>query len=357
MRAIVLVGGEGTRLRPLTYSVPKQMLPIVERPMLERVVEHLGAHGVDEVILSLQYLPGAFEDAYPDGTAAGVRLTYVTEPRPLDTAGAIRYAAEQAGIDDTFVVANGDALTDLDLDALVAFHRTHRAEGTIRLYPVEDPSRFGVVTTDDEGRVEAFIEKPPPGEAPTNLINAGTYVLEPAFLERVPLGERVSVEVVTFPQMARDGRLFAMAEPSYWLDAGTPDAFLRANLDLLDGTRPGLPYPEATLEAGVWRSGSGQVDGEVSGPAFVGHKVRVEAGAVARAAVLGADTTLRHGSVVEASVLLSGVVVEEGARISGAILGAGVRVGQACEVRAGSVIGFGVELEPGRVVAWERIPG
>jgi mannose-1-phosphate guanylyltransferase len=330
------------------------MLPIVERPMLERVVEHLGTHGVDEVVLSLQYLPDAFKDAYPEETG-GVRLRYVVEPTPLDTAGAIRFAAHEAGIDETFVVMNGDILTDLDLQSLVAFHRAARAEGTLRLYPVADPSRFGVVTTDPDGRVLAFVEKPGAGRAPTNLINAGTYVLEAAFLDRVPLGERVSIEVATFPQMAKEGRLFAMAETSYWLDAGTPEAFLRANFDLLDGTRAVVPYPGAVGEGGVWRAGRADVDGDVVGPSFLGAGTTVERGATAVASVLGASTLLRPGSQVAGSVLMAGVVVEPNARVEEAILGAGVRVGAACQVQPGSIIGFGAELEPGRVVAGERV--
>lgn len=161
MRAVVLVGGEGTRLRPLTLTVPKQMLPIVEQPMIERVLGHLAAHGIDAAVLSLGYRPDAFTDAYPDGVIAGVRSQYAVEPSPLDTAGAIRFAAEHAGMDGTFVVLNGDVLTDFDITELVAFHREHGAEGTIGLTPVDDPSSFGVVPTDDEGRVQAFIEKPP----------------------------------------------------------------------------------------------------------------------------------------------------------------------------------------------------
>lgn len=166
MRAVVLVGGEGTRLRPLTLTAPKQMLPIVEEPMIERVVGHLADHGMGDAVLSLGYRPDAFIDAYPDGTIAGVRLTYAVEPSPLDTAGAIRFAAAHAGIDETFVVVNGDVLTDSDLSGLVAFHRERGAEATISLTPVEDPSAFGVVPTDDQGRVEAFIEKPPATRRP-----------------------------------------------------------------------------------------------------------------------------------------------------------------------------------------------
>ncbi|HEX5267069.1 MAG TPA: nucleotidyltransferase family protein, partial [Acidimicrobiales bacterium] len=179
MRAVVLVGGEGTRLRPLTYTVPKQLLPVAGVTMLERVLGRLAAHGVDDVVLSMGYRPDAFRDQFPDGRAAGVALTYAVEPEPRDTAGAIRFAADEAGIDGTFVVVNGDVLTELDVGALVAFHRERGGLATIALTPVDDPSAFGVVPTDDSGRVTAFIEKPPRGLAPTNLINAGTYVLEP----------------------------------------------------------------------------------------------------------------------------------------------------------------------------------
>ena len=227
MRAVVLVGGEGTRLRPLTLTTPKQMLPIVEQPMIERVLGHLATHGIDDAVLSLGYRPDAFINAYPSGTIAGVALTYAVEPTPLDTAGAIRFAANHAGIDDTFVVVNGDVLTDSDISALIDFHRSSGAEGTISLTPVEDPSAFGVVPTDPQGRVEAFIEKPPRDEAPTNYINAGTYVFETSVLDRIPADRRVSIERETFPALVESGTLYALGSEAYWLDTGTPDAYLR----------------------------------------------------------------------------------------------------------------------------------
>ena len=188
MRAVVLVGGFGTRLRPLTEVTPKPLLPVGHRPILEHVVTTLRAGGIDDVVLSLGFRPDAFTDAYPDGTCAGVPLHYAVEPEPLDTAGAIAFAAREAGIDETFVVVNGDVLTDLDVSRLVQVHREHGAEGTIHLTPVDDPSAFGVVEPDEDGRVLRFVEKPPPGTAPTNLINAGTYVLEPSVLARIPVG-------------------------------------------------------------------------------------------------------------------------------------------------------------------------
>jgi mannose-1-phosphate guanylyltransferase len=357
VRAIVLVGGEGTRLRPLTYHTPKQLLPVVEVPMLERVLAHLGRHGVDEAILSIGYRPDAFAAAYPDGVAAGVRLSYAVEPEPLDTAGAIRFAADHAGIDDMFIVVNGDVLTDLDVGALVAFHRRHGAEATINLTAVEDPSRFGVVPTDDEGKVIAFVEKPPAGEAPTNLINAGTYVLEPSVLGRIPTGRRVSIERETFPALAADGSLYASASDSYWLDTGTPAAYLQAHADLLDGTRPGPPAPGAmALAEGVWTLDEPRIEGAVGPPSLVGAGAVVVAGATLRASVLGAHSVLEAGAQLVDSVVLPGAVLCEGASVTGSVVGPGAVVGAGSVVEPLTVIGHGVELAPGTKVADARIP-
>ena len=235
MRAVILVGGFGTRLRPLTAHTPKQMLPVVDRPMIERVVAALAGFGVTDAVLSLGYRPDAFLEAYPDDSCAGVELHYAVEPEPLDTAGAVRFAAHDGGIENTFLVFNGDVLSALDVGELWAFHHRSGAEGTIGLTPVEDPSRYGVVPIDADGRVEAFVEKPPTGEAPTNWINAGAYVLEPSVLDRIPAGRRVSIERATFPEMVGDGSLFALHSDAYWIDAGTPATYLQAQLDLVDG--------------------------------------------------------------------------------------------------------------------------
>src|SRR4029450_4767888 len=210
LRAIVLVGGFGTRLRPLTHHRPKQMLPIVNRPMIEHVVGHLVGHGVDDVVLSLGYQPDGFRDAYPRGRCAGATLHYAVEPEPLDTAGAIGFAARDAGIDERFLVVNGDVLTDLDVTAFPAFHRPRGPEATVSLHRVDAPSRYGVVLPDAGGRVSAFVEKPC-GEAASDLINAGTYVLEPSVLDRIPQGRSVSVERETFPDMASHRSLDARA--------------------------------------------------------------------------------------------------------------------------------------------------
>jgi mannose-1-phosphate guanylyltransferase len=329
MKAVVLVGGFGTRLRPLTHSTPKQMLPVVNRFMIERVVEHLGRHGVDMAVLALGYRPDAFAEAYPDGRCAGVDLHYAVEPEPLDTAGAIRFAALHNGIDERFLVVNGDVLTDLDVTELIAAHERSGAEGTIALHRVDDPSAYGVVPTEDDGRVIAFIEKPPAEEAPTDLINAGTYVFEPSVLDRIAPDRRVNVERVTFPAMVDDGALFAFDGDTYWIDAGTPATFLAANLDLLGGRR-GMPepgvHPEAAVEGRVERS------------------------------VVGWGATVERGATLIGSVLLPGAVVRCGAVVRDAIIGPRAVVGAGATVDSGSVIGDDVVVPAGAHLTGVRAP-
>jgi NDP-sugar pyrophosphorylase family protein len=285
--------------------------------MIERVLEWLSSHGVTEAVLSLGYRPQAFIEAYPSGESCGVALRYAVEPSPLDTAGAIRFAALEAGIDEAFVVVNGDVLTDLDLTGLVAFHRDRTAEATIALTPVPDPSAFGVVPTDATGRVEAFIEKPPAGEAPTNFINAGTYVLERSVLDRVPPGRRVSIERETFPQLVADGRLYALGSDAAWLDAGTPAAYLKAN----------LAYAQTTAGAGnVVRS------------------------------VVGVGVELGEGSLVEGSVLMDGAVVGPKARVVGSIVGPGATIGEGATLDELCVIGAGHSVDAGVGLVGARLP-
>ena len=330
MRAVVLVGGFGTRLRPLTNDRPKQMLPIVGVPMIERVVATLGSHGVTEAVLSLGYRPDAFTDAYPDGICAGVLLHYAVEPDPLDTAGAVRYAALSAGIDDTFIVVNGDVLTDLDVTELWNFHKSHGAEGTIALTPVDEPSHYGVVPIDDDGRVIEFVEKPAPGTAPTNWINAGTYVLEPSVLDRIAADRRVSIERKTFPSMVADESLYALHSDAYWIDAGTPAAYLRAQLDLIDGTRS---HEDALRPSD-----------------------EVDTSAVVENSVLGANVVIGNGAVVRNSVLMDGVTIGPGVRIYDSIIATGARIGPDSQISEGSVVGTGVELPAHSALVGARIP-
>ena len=294
MHAVVLVGGFGTRLRPLTNTVPKSMLPVAHVPLIVRLIRRLEAGGVDGVTLALGFLPDPFVEAFPDGRCGGVELGYAIEPEPLDTAGAIRFAARHAGIHETFVVANGDVLTDLDVAALVAHHETMDAEATMHLIAVDDPSSFGVVAQDDDGRILRFVEKPAPGTEPSNLINAGTYVFEPSVLDRIPPG-RVSIERDTFPAVAAAGRFHGFATVDYWLDAGRPDLYLRANLDLISGVRDEVVdgvAPGADVGAGA------TVTTSVVGPgAQVGRNATVLRSVLLPGAVIGADAALEDSVV------------------------------------------------------------
>jgi len=360
VRAVVLVGGEGTRLRPLTLTAPKQMLPIVEQAMIERVLGHLADHGIDEAVLSLGYRPDAFSDAYPDGIIAGVRSTYAVEPTPLDTAGAIRFAAAFGGVDDTFVVLNGDVLTDIDIRGLVDFHKERGAEGTIALTPVDDPSSFGVVPTDADGRVTAFIEKPPRDEAPTNLINAGIYILEPSVLSRIAPDIRVSIERETFPAMVSDGTLYAQGSDAYWLDTGTPDAYLRAHRDLLSGRRGGIPTPDAVIDAelgsDVWTIGEvDAVPGSVT-RSLLGRGSSIATNAKVSDSIVGAGAVVEDGAMVTESVLLPGARVAARASVDHSIVGPGAIVGQRCVVTGVSVIGADAVIASGTTLDGERYP-
>ena len=320
MLAIILVGGKGTRLRPLTYETPKQMLPLVGVPMIEGVFASLAAHGVTEAVLSLGYLPDRFTEAYPDNVIAGLPVRYAVESAPLDTAGAIRFAAESAGVRDTFLVVNGDIVSDLDVSALVAFHRERAASATIALHPVKDPSHFGVVPTDGDGRVLAFVEKPPADEAPTNMINAGYYVFEPRALDHVAPDRPVSVERETFPALAAEGSLYALGDDAYWLDTGTPHAYLTANIDVLTGRRAARP-PGVVEQA--WCHPSATVDASAT----------VRRSVVDHECVVGADV------LIEDSVLLPGAVVQSGCVVRWSIIGPEAVVGSGSTLGPTCVVG------------------
>ncbi|MGB8197675.1 MAG: NDP-sugar synthase [Acidimicrobiales bacterium] len=321
MKSIILVGGKGTRLRPLTYETPKQMLPLVGVPMIECVFEWLGRHGVTEAVLSLGYLPEQFTDAYPDNVIAGVRVDYAVEPEPLDTAGAIRFAATEFGFDETFLVVNGDVLTDLNITTLKAFHHEHGGEATIALHPVDDPSRFGVVPTTPEGRVIEFVEKPPRDKAPTNHINAGTYIFEPSALKRIAREGRVSVERDTFPALAAAGQLYAMVDGAYWLDTGTPQAYLQANVDILNG-RQGM-HEFTDIVNCSWRHATSTVD----------------VTATLTNSVVDSGCVVGPHVVLDEAVLLPGAIVQADCVIRSSIIGPGAVIGRYSQLGATCVVG------------------
>ncbi|HZB78781.1 MAG TPA: NDP-sugar synthase [Actinomycetota bacterium] len=315
MKALLLTGGFGTRLRPLTFTRPKHLLPIGNRPHMERVFDLLAAHGVDDVVLTTSYLAEAFAATVAAARARGVQLEVTHEPEPLGTAGAIKNAEAHLA-DAAFLVFNGDILTDADLGAMVAFHRDRDAEATILLTPVPDPSAYGVVPTDANGRVTGFIEKPPRDEAPTNLINAGVYLFEPSVLARVPPNEPWSAETQLFPGLVAEGAaLYALGSTAYWMDIGTPQKYLQANLDFLSG-RYGGREPRSVL-----------ADADAV----------VDTGARVSSACLGRGARVEDGAVVTDSVLLPDARVGSGATLVRSILGEGARVGKGAHVEGATV--------------------
>ena len=365
MKAVVLAGGLGTRLRPLTLTTPKQMLPVVDRPMIEHVLAGLARGGVDGAVLSLGYRPESFQAAYPGGVCAGVELSYAVEPQPLGTAGAIRFAAAAAGLDETFLAVNGDVISDLDVRRLWDSHRRWGAEATIQLVEVDDPSRYGLVVADDDGRVRSFTEKPQAAETPgaaetpeyayapgsaetpsvdeglgaaerlsparAGWVNAGMYVMEPSVLDRIDAGRPVSIERETFPELAAAGTLRAVDGAGYWIDIGTPESYLAAQLDLIDGTRgPAVPGVAASADVG---------SGAAVERSVVMDGARVGPGAVVRNAAVQAAASVGPGAVVADSVIGPGAVVGAGARVTG-----------------GSVVGPGAAVEPGTSLSGARIP-
>jgi len=335
LKSIILVGGKGTRLRPLTYETPKQMLPLVGVPMIECVFEWLARHDVTDAVLSLGYLPEQFTEAYPSNEIAGVRVDYAVESEPLDTAGAIRFAATRFGFDETFLVVNGDVLTDLNITTLKAFHYAHGGEATIALHPVDDPSRFGVVPTTDDGRVISFVEKPPRNEAPTNNINAGTYIFEPRALDRIAAKGRVSVERDTFPALARAGELFAMVDGAYWLDTGTPQAYLQANVDILNG-RQGM-HEFTDIVNCSWRHASSTVD----------------ASATLTNSVVDSDCVVGAHVILEETVLLPGAIVQSNCVIRSSIIGPGAVIGSYSHLGATCVVGANEHVAPASKLSGE----
>jgi mannose-1-phosphate guanylyltransferase len=329
MRAIVLVGGEGTRMRPLTETIPKPLIPLVDRPFLDHVLDHLAAHGVHEVRLSSPYLESTFAQ-FIERRHGDPAITWITEATPLGTGGAVANAAR--GLDETFFVLNGDILTDLDLNALLEYHRASGAAATITLTAVEDARPFGLVATGPDGRVEEFREKPAepiPGE-----VNAGTYVLEPSALRGVAFGRSVSIERETFPSLiAADAPVFGFVSDSYWMDLGTPDKYLRATFDALEGRVRGLDYAAPYVDPSA----------SVSLRAHLG-----------RWTVVGPGASVGEDARVEDSVLLAGASVGPGARVSESILGPLSSVGREAVVDR-AVLAEGAVAPPNSISTGARI--
>ena len=325
MDAVVLAGGLGTRLRPLTNERPKHVLPLVDRPVLAYLLDQLRLAGIERAVLSCGFLPDAIEAEFGSGgeRLGGLRLEYAVEEEALGTAGAIRFAAEAAGIEGAFLALNGDIVSDVDLGVLVERHRAVEASATIALVAVEDPSRYGVVDTAADGAVRSFVEKPSREEAPSNRINAGTYVLEREVLEAVPAGRAVSIEREIFPGLVGHG-LYAFELEGYWLDVGTPESYLAAHRDLLSGAMRSRLEPGAvTIEP----------DAQIASGVVLDPPVWIGAGAVIGAdcvigpnAAVGPGSRVGEGSRVADSVLHPGAEVMAGCVVLGSIVGGTARV-------------------------------
>jgi NDP-sugar pyrophosphorylase family protein len=346
MQAIVLVGGEGTRLRPLTYGTPKPMVPIMNVPFLARTLERLYAAEIREVILAAGYMPQAIVDYFGDGSRLGMKVTYVIEETPLGTAGAVKNV--EPHITGPFFVLNGDILTSLDLRAMRAYHEEKAGIGTLHLIRVDDPSPFGCVVHDETGRVGAFVEKPPKGEEPTNEINAGTYLLEREILQYIPPHAMISIERETFPKIIADGKaLYAYTTNDYWLDLGRPEQYLAAHRDVLSGAMP------LAVEPGLSGDGSKALRGHpgIIPPVHADNDVVVDASAkVGPNVVLGRGCSIGADAVVRESVLWERVSVGAGAVIDEAIIASGATIGPKAHVSRGSVIGHDVTVEPEAVL-------
>ncbi len=347
MQAIVLVGGEGTRLRPLTYGTPKPMVPIMGVPFLARTLERLHHAGINDVILPAGYMPQAIVDYFGDGSRLGMKITYVIEETPLGTAGALKNVEQH--IHGPFFVLNGDVLTSLDLQAMIAEHERLGGLGLLHLIRVDDPSAFGCVVHDAQQRISAFVEKPPRETAPTNEINAGTYLFEREILDMIPAGRNVSIERETFPAVIAAGKgLYACTTSDYWMDLGKPEQYLAAHRDILARRMPML-----ALEPGATGEGAAALArvARLELPVHADAQVTIDPSAVVGPnVVIGAGCSIGARVVLRDSVLWDGVVLEEGAIVEGAIVASGARIGREARVFEGSVIGHDTTIEPGRVL-------
>jgi mannose-1-phosphate guanylyltransferase len=335
MQALILAGGKGTRLRPLTVYTPKPIVPVLNRPFLLYQLEILGRAGIREIVLSLSYQPDKIEDLLGDGSEYGVELSYVTEPSPMGTGGAYKYAA--GSIKGTTVVFNGDILTDVDLAPIVDAHRKTGADATLALVRVPDPSAYGLVETDDEGRILSFLEKPKPDQLAavgTDTINAGIYLLEPSILDLIPKNESSSFEYNVFPAALGRGmnlRAYVLDE-HYWRDIGTPASYLAAHMDFLDGRISGFEIgskPDADIAT--------TADFDLHSLAGDGCVIKPNARIVR--SVLGAGVHVEERAVIENSVIWSHTRISGSSELRGTIVGRSCHIGRNCLLHPGSVLG------------------
>jgi mannose-1-phosphate guanylyltransferase len=344
MQALILAGGQGTRLRPLTTTVPKPVMPLANRPFMSFMIDWLASHGVDDIVMSCGFLAWEVRTVLGDGEEGGPRLHYVEEEEPLDTAGAVKFA--EPLLQERFLVMNGDILADFDLTALQRFHAEHQALATIALTPVENPVGYGLVRTEGDGQVKEFLEKPELAQIDTNLINAGAYVLDRQVLETMDDKKPVSFERDVFPALVGSG-LYGFRADGYWLDIGTPERYLEATRDILTGTvhtAVATSLENGSLE--IRAETSIDPEARVNGPTLAGSGCEIEASAqVGPLAVLGEGCRVGAGAIVEHAVLHRAVEVERGAVVRESIVGAGARIGASSRLAGGTIVGAGAVVE------------
>jgi mannose-1-phosphate guanylyltransferase len=316
MKAVILVGGPGTRLQPLTDNVPKSIVPVLNRPVLEHMITYLRQFGVEDVILTLNYLPDMIQNLFGDGKNYGVRLTYCLEKEPLGTAGAVRNTSDY--LKSTFIVLNGDIFTEMDITGMLAHHKENNARATIALTWVDNPSAFGVVETDEKQKVQRFIEKPPPGEETTHWINAGTYILEPEVLEYIPAGRHYMFEKGLFPGLLEAGEyVYGYPYRGYWLDMGTLEKYFSLNMDLLL-SKTHSPLTKDYRQDGIYRGESVAVHPSalISAPSVIGSGCRIgKEVRIAGPVTIGRECILEDGASLENTVLWDGVRIGEDSRL------------------------------------------
>ena len=347
MQAVILVGGQGTRLRPLTSTLPKPVVPLVDRPFIAFMLEWLREHGVDDVIMSCGFLATSVREVLGDGSDLGLRLRFVEEPDPRGTAGALKLAGPM--LDERFLMLNGDVLTDIDLTAQIAQHEATGATATLALVPVADPTAYGVVILEQDRSVREFIEKPSSDRVKSNLISAGAYVLERSILDLVPAERNVSIEREVWPLLVGAG-LYGFPSESYWLDIGTPARYLQGTFDIIEGN-VATAVRERLGSDWLAIDETAQLDGRVIPPAVLERGVQVAAGAhVGSLVVLGADVRIGTGTVVERAVILRGTQIGEGCELRDCIVAADCRIGPRTRITGGAVLGEGVEVGADNVI-------
>src|ERR687893_323107 len=348
MQAVILVGGQGTRLRPITYDVPKALVPLRNRPFMGYMLDFLRSGGLDGAVLSLGYLPTPIQEYLAECDLNGFSVNYAVEDSTLGTAGGIKNASRYIEGDSPVVAVNGDVLSGMDLGKMIERHESSGALATITLTSVEDPTAYGLVEVDHDMVVHRFIEKPAADEVTTNLVNAGVYVIEPEVLAMIPSGREVSIEREVFPDLQAGGRLRAHVTSSYWRDIGTPRSYLAASHDVLSGAvGAGYDFEYLDVDASVELG----KNVKLLPPVSVGGACDVSLLAtIGGRSALGRGCRVGEGAVVEGSILLDGAEVEAGAVVRGSIIGKGAKVGQDAIVRGLSVLGAGCVVGEGNVL-------